>query len=154
MKIYHSGIRDKCYNFIENLYLSFKIYVKVDWQLSELFSIKKGVRQGCSLSPYITYPLMTFLINVTDMESQLVTNAPDLFADDIVLCAPTWSKLKKLLKLPSKWTRNNEMQFGINKCSSLVVWGEVSKFRNNNVLSFYLSRQEPPKTNCYTYLGV
>jgi len=41
-----------------------------------------------------------------------------LFADDIVLCAPTRSQLKKLLKFASKWARNNEMQFGINKCAS------------------------------------
>jgi len=31
-----------------------------------------------------------------------------LFADDIVLCAPTRSQLKKLLKFASRWTRNNE----------------------------------------------
>ena len=45
-----------------------------------------------------------------------------LFTDGIVLCAPTRSQLKKLLlKFASKWARNNEMQFGINKCASLVV---------------------------------
>jgi len=37
-----------------------------------------------------------------------------LFADGIVLCAPTRSQLRKLLKLASKWARNYEMQFGIN----------------------------------------
>jgi len=65
-----------------------------------------------------------------------------LFADDIMLCAQTRSKLKKLLELASKWTRNNEIQFGINKCASLVVRGEVSRFHNNNNPIFYLSSQE------------
>jgi len=59
-----------------------------------------------------------------------------------------------LLKLACKWARNNEMQFGINKFASLVVQGEVSRFFNNKNPIFYLSSQELPKTNCYTYLGV
>ena len=46
------------------------------------------------------------------------------------------------------------MQFGINKCASLVVRKEVSKFINNNKPTFYLSSQELPKIDCYTYLGV
>jgi len=77
-----------------------------------------------------------------------------LFADNIVLCASTRSQLKKLLKFASKWARNNEMQFGINKYASLVVRGEVSRFLYNSNPTFYLSSQELPKTNCYTYLGV
>jgi hypothetical protein len=43
-----------------------------------------------------------------------------LFVDVIVLYAPTRSQLKKLLKLIIRWVRNNEIQFGINKCASLV----------------------------------
>ena len=46
------------------------------------------------------------------------------------------------------------MEFCINKCSSLVVRGEVSRFLNRNDPTFYLSGQVLPKTNCYTYLGV
>jgi len=58
--------------------------------------------------------------------------------------------------MPVKWARNNKMQFGIHKCSSLVVRvrGEVSRFPNNNNPIFYLFSKELPKTNCYTYLGV
>jgi len=46
------------------------------------------------------------------------------------------------------------MQFGINKCASLVARGEASRFLNNSNPTFYLSSQELPKTNCYIYLGV
>jgi len=44
-----------------------------------------------------------------------------LLADNIVLCAPTRSYLRKLLQLTNKWTRNNEMQSSINKYINLVV---------------------------------
>ena len=81
------------------------------------------------------------------MASQLVINVvvEVFFTDDIVLCAPTRSQLKKLLKFASKWARNNEMQFGINKCVSLVVRGEVSRFLYNSNPTFYLSSRELPK---------
>ena len=46
------------------------------------------------------------------------------------------------------------MQFGINKCVSLVVQGEVSRFLYNSNPTFYLSSQELPKTNCYTHLSL
>ena len=59
------------------------------------------------------------------MESLLVINAvvETLSTDDIMLGAPTRSQLKKMLKFASEWARNDEMQFDINKCSSLVVRG-------------------------------
>jgi len=73
-----------------------------------------------------------------------------LFADDIVLCAPTRSQLKKLLKFVSWWPRNNEIHFSINKCSSLLVRGEVSRFLNNsNTDTFYLSSRDTRK-----YIGL
>jgi len=40
------------------------------------------------------------------------------------------------------------MQFGINKCSCLVVQGEVSRFLNSNPI-FYLSSQELLKRILY-----
>ena len=75
---------------------------------------------------------------------QIVLLKSLLTLDDIVLCAPTRSQLKKLLKLASKWARNNDMEFGINKCASLVVRGEVSRFLNRNDPTFYLSGQVLP----------
>ena len=45
------GIRDKCYQFIKNLYLTSK--ASVNDQYSESFNIMKGVRQGCPLSPIL-----------------------------------------------------------------------------------------------------
>ena len=53
MKIHHLGIRGKYCKFIEILYLSSNACVRFDGQLSESFIIKKGVRQGCPLSPIL-----------------------------------------------------------------------------------------------------
>jgi len=154
MKIHHLGIRGKCFNFIENLYLSYKACVRVDGQLLELFNIKKGVRQGCPLSLILFNLFINDIFNNYNKYGISLYCCGGLFADDMLLCAPTRSQLKKLLKFASKWVRNNEMQFGINKCASLVVRGEVSSFLYNSNPTFYLSSQKLPKTNCYTNLGV
>ena len=46
------------------------------------------------------------------------------------------------------------MKFGISKCASLVIRGDVSRFLNDSNPTLYLSSHELPKTNCCTYLGV
>ena len=119
--------------------------------------ILKGVRQGCPLSPVLFNLFINDIFNNCNKYGISIGEkrcCGGLFADDIVLCAPTRSQLKKLLKFASKWARNNEMQFDINKCASLVLQGEVSKFLYNSYPTFYLSSQELPKVNCYTYLDI
>jgi len=44
-----------------------------------------------------------------------------LFADDIVLVAPSKQALKKILNKVHEWDIKNETTFGINKCATLVV---------------------------------
>jgi hypothetical protein len=97
---------------------------------------------------------MIFLINVINKESLLVIKAIVEVSFQMTLCyvLQQRSQLKKLLKLASKWARNNEMQFGINKCASLLVLGEVLKYRNNSNITSYLSSQELQKTNFYKLL--
>jgi len=98
MKIHHLGIRGKCYNFIENLYLSSKVCVRVDGQLSESFNIKKGVRQGCPLSPILFNLFINDIFNNCDKHGISIVDkrcCGSLFADDIMLCASTISQHKK-----------------------------------------------------------
>jgi len=98
MKIHHIGIRGKYYNFIENLYLSSKACVRVDRQLSESFNIKKGVRQGCPLSPILFNLFINDIFNNCDKHGISIVDkrcCGSLFADDIMLCASTISQHKK-----------------------------------------------------------
>ncbi|OUM61096.1 hypothetical protein PIROE2DRAFT_13011 [Piromyces sp. E2] len=47
------GIRGKCFDFLSNLYLTSKVRARFLDILSEEFPIKRGVRQGCPLSPIL-----------------------------------------------------------------------------------------------------
>jgi len=79
--------------------LTYKANVKIDNQYSESFNIMKGVRQGCPLSPIL---FNLFINNIFNDFSEIgiplgksIRCCGGLFADDIVLCAPSRTKLKK-----------------------------------------------------------
>ena len=151
------GIRGKCFQFIKNLYLSSKANVKVDGQYSKSFNIMKGVRQGCPLSPILFNLFINDIFNGCDNLGISLDNhncCGGLFADDIVLCAPSRTKLKKLLKKVNDWAKFNNMNFGINKCATMVVRPNIPLFQNKRDPTFYLAGQPLPTTDCYTYLGV
>ena len=112
------GIRGNCYQFIKNLYLTSKASVKIDDQYSESFNIMKGVWQGCPLSPILFNLFINDIFNdVSELGIPLGESrcCGGLFADDIVLCAPSRTKLKKMLKKVNEWAKFNMMNFGINK---------------------------------------
>jgi len=95
------GIRGKCLKFIENLYLSSKACVKIDSQFSKAFRIKKGVRQGCPLSPILFNLFINDIFRDCNKYGVSIGSSlccGGLFADDIELYAPTKGSLSKLLK--------------------------------------------------------
>ncbi|OUM57450.1 hypothetical protein PIROE2DRAFT_17564 [Piromyces sp. E2] len=78
-----------------------------------------------------------------------------LFADDIVLIAPSKKKLQKMLSLVFKWANTHEMSFSVNKCATIVIKNIIFKNTLNYVdLSFYIDMYFIPKVTCYTYLGI
>ncbi len=151
------GIRGKCFQFIKNLYLTSKANVKVDGQCSDSFNIMKGVRQGCPLSPILFNLFINDIFNDCEdfgVPIDTSTCCGGLFADDIVLCSPSRVKLKKLLKKVNDWAKVNKMNFGINKCATMVIRPNTPENQNKKDPTFYLAGQALPTTDCYTYLGI
>jgi len=137
--------------------LTSKASVKIDDQYSESFNIKKGVRQDCPLSPLL---FNLFINDIFNDFSELgiplgeSRRCGGLFADDIVLCAPSRTKLKKMLKKANEWTKFNMMNCGINKCATMVIRPDTPLFQNKRDPTFHLAGQPIPITKCYTYLGI
>ena len=157
-KLYKLGIRGNCHQFLTNLYLSSKARARVNGDLSNEFPIHRGVRQGCPLSPIL---FNLFINDVLDGCEKYGINlngtrcCGGLFADDIVIVAPSRNAMKKILNRVYSWSIKNEMTFGINKCATMVV-KPLNFIRTNNYQdpTFYLGIHTIPKTTCYTYLGI
>ena len=78
-----------------------------------------------------------------------------LFADDIVLVAPSKKNLKKILNKVHNWAIRNEMTFGINKCATLVIKPiNFNTLVNYFDLSFFFGINKILKCNKCFYLGI
>jgi len=59
-----------------------------------------------------------------------------------------------MLKKVNEWDKFNMMNFGINKCATMVIRPDTPLFQNKRDPTFYLAGQPIPITKCYTYLGI
>ena len=94
-----AGVPDKEINIIKSLYLQQKATVRYENETSEEITIKRGVRQGCILSPCLFNIYTAYLIiealedgEGININGQNITNIR--YADDTIILAvsivPTW----------------------------------------------------------------
>ena len=55
------GISGKLINFVQNIYINFKSYVRNNGQLTESFDVNVGVLKGEALSPFFFSLFLNFL---------------------------------------------------------------------------------------------
>jgi len=100
-KLYHYGVSGKCFDFLCNLYTSPKARAWFASMLSNEFPIKRGVRQGCPLSPILFNLFINDILNDCEKYGVNIGRKKccgELFADDVVLIAPSAKKLRKIIK--------------------------------------------------------
>jgi len=157
-KIFHLGIRNKCFDFISNLYLTSKARARYLDMLSNEFPIHCGVRQGCPLSPILFNLFINDILNNCDKYGVSIGNKKccgGLFADDIVLIAPSERKMKALLRYVFCWANKNEMSFGINKCATMVIKSlNFASYPGYEEPTFHLGMYSIPKASVYIYLDI
>ena len=91
-------------DLLAKLYRKQLAKVKVAGTLSEWFSVKKGVRQGCVLSPYLFNILAEMVMVMREtldgfqgeiqIGGRMITNLR--YADDIILLATSEAELQEL----------------------------------------------------------
>ena len=154
-----AGIKGKLYSALTQIYKQVKAQVRSNGGLSDSFSCKTGLRQGCMLSP----ELFTLFINEF---SELIENSgisgvqlfPEdvqvlilLFADDIALINDTIVGLQRQLHLLRDYCLESKLLVNVVKTKVVV-------FKNGGRIShherWYYDGNLLEVVNCFTYVGL
>ena len=120
----------KILNILKELYRKTSCTVKSEeGQFSEFYEYLVGVRQGCVLSPAIFNLFINSLANLIKEHEELLSgiNIGDLvifvllYADDVVLLAPSRQELQKLLTLLQSFCEDSGMRVNLKK-SKVVIF--------------------------------
>lgn len=123
---------------------------------STFFKVSNGVRQGGILSPYL------FCIYVDDLSialnqtgigckiNNVIVNHL-MYADDLVLIAPSSAGLQKLINTCELFGSSHDIMFNTKKSATMIVRSAL--LRKSQLPSFYLAKEAIPVVSCYKYLG-
>ena len=125
------GVDGKDIKLITNLYWSQKAYIQLEDELSGEIPIKRGVRQGCVLSPCL-FNLYTEMIfrHVVDLKGVTIggININNLrYADDTVLMAESEENLQTILDEVNEAGKKFNMKMNAKKTKSMIITKKVVK---------------------------
>ena len=183
LKLRKLGLPLKILQFIINLYTDAWICVRIGDERSAEFPLGRGLRQGCPLSPLLFNIFINDLLlspsslengskprnlgvevpgfeAIVHEEGRLVNSL--MFADDVVLLAPSREMLVLLLARVTEWADRWMMEVNHDKCGLLVVFPEYAGKKlprdmdNRPVLaqSIAVQRGEIKAMYEYKYLGL
>ena len=125
------GVDGKDIKLITNLYWTQKAYIQLEEELSDEIEIKRGVRQGCVLSPCL-FNLYTEIIFRYVEQLRGVTvgglNINNLrYADDTVLLADNEESLQSILNGVNEAGKKYNMKMNAKKTKSMIITKKVDK---------------------------
>jgi len=146
-------IDGKDLQLIRNLYWEQSAAIRIDGEISEWTSVKRGVRQGCVLSPAL-FNLYSEIIlkEIKNMPGVKVggININNLrYADDTVLIAETETDLQNILKKVVTESEKKGLQINIKKTECMVI----SKKNITPKCSLNIKGEEIKNVEKFTYLG-
>lgn len=119
------GIPSSVVNLLKIWYTNSQTRVSFAGSRSRAFGAKHGVRQGGHLSPTlfaILYDTLLQELKRSNLGCQIngVYCGSFAYADDLVLLAPSYSALKKMLKICESWSNRNNIHFNGAKSQCMV----------------------------------
>ena len=143
---------------LKSLYENVNCAVKVNNSLSTWFQVDCGVKQGCILSPLLFALYIDSLIQELNAKEVGVMYGDGmlstlLYADDIVLIAPSELNLQSMIKVVEKWCRSWQMSLNVDK-TNIVHFRKKGRgsLRSNFVFTF--QSRVITYSSYYKYLGL
>ena len=148
------GLDGKDIRVITNLYWHQKAAMRVDKDISEYTSIKRGVRQGCVLSP-ILFNIYTELIfrqfdhlKGTTIGGRSISNLR--YVDDTVLVSDTREGLQQLVTAAKIESEKAGLGMNVKKTKTMVM----SKQEGDNIQAdIKIDNETLEQVNNFKYLG-
>ena len=148
------GINEHYLQVIENLYLNPCFKTKSEQQTSSTKKQSAGIRQGCTLSPYLFLIVMTILFhdvhynipswaNTSNIDGTSFTEV--LFADDTTLLTSNTKAMHKILHEIEKQSAYYGLNLNKKKCAYFAI------NKNNNIK--FTNGEPVVKVTSQTYLG-
>ena len=146
-------VDEKDLRVIKNLYYQQKAAVRVGDELTDMVEIKRGVRQGCVLSPDLFTLYSEVIMREIDTVEGFSVGGRNLnnvrYADDTVIVADSAEKLQELVRVLNEASEEKGLRINIAKTQCMVV----SK-RNEPIECQVNINQEPiRKVEEFQYLG-
>lgn len=139
---------------IQELYWNQQAQIEIEGQLSESVQIKRGVRQGCVLSPLLfnIYSEEIFKEALTTEKEGIIINGRVInnirFADDTVILASTVEELQRLVNRTNTFCEKYGLKINIKKTKYMQITKKLNTHTNITLKGVQLEKVEH-----YKYLG-
>ena len=149
-------IHGRLFNTLATIYSSSVAQIRINGMLTEPFDVTSGVKQGDIISPLLfSMYLNDLATGIKNLNCGLDINDYNLsillYADDIVLIAPSERALQKMLSYIHKWCKKWRMAINTDKTQVVHFRRQKSARTNHN---FSLGNDDLDIVSFYKYLGV
>ena len=158
-KLLENQIGGSFYDLVKDMYSNTKCAIKLSNCRTPFFPYKKGVRQGCILSPLLFNIFINEipkLFEKTQSDPFILPNGTTitslLYADDLVILSRSKSGLQNCLNQLNEWCNKWLMEINTKKTKIMIFQKHNSKLRTD--LQFHIGNNKIDTTKEYTYLGL
>ena len=155
-KLLKYNVCGKFYDCLVNLYTKDKACVKILNNITEMFNINQGVKQGCILSPIL------FNIFMSDLQEKLESEendpvgiSPDeicgclIWADDLLILSESEQGLRNMLQTLHIFSESNGLNINMDK-TKIMIFNKTGRHIRRK---YFFGTQEIGTTREYKYLG-
>ena len=119
------GVDGKDVRLVKNLYWNQRAAVKIEDECSEFVEVKRGVRQGCVMSPDLFSLYGEFIMREAEDVSGVKVGGQNInnirYADDTALIADSVEGLQRLLQKVKDASEERGLKINVSKTECMVV---------------------------------